>query len=360
MEIQKEPMENMDLNFWRNKKVFITGHTGFKGSWACLIFQKLGCEVQGYSLKPDTKYNAYDIFKINEFIKSELKDIRDFDSIKSSIINFKPDIIFHFAAKPLVRYSYSNPIDTYTTNVIGLMNLLEASKNLKNECFILNVTSDKCYFNDNNNQKSFSENDKLGGNDIYSSSKACSEILSHSFQFSFFKNTNIGMATARAGNIIGGGDWSQDRIVTDIVNSIYIKKDRLKVRYPKSVRPWQHVLDPLRGYFMLVENLYKKPSLHGSSFNFGPDPSKKINVQDFLKIYNKYLNHKLKFSIDSSETFHEDNEISLNTDKANKLLNWRPLLSQEESIQQTAIWYENYYNNTDILEFSKKLIGNFF
>ena len=348
----------LNLNFWKNKRVFITGHTGFKGSWLSLFLNELGCEIYGYALRPETEPNAYSIFGLSSKLESVFGDTRDLESLQKSIYNFKPDIIFHLASKPLVRFSYNFPIETYSTNVMGLMNLLETCKNLKNKCMILNVTSDKCYLN-NQDKTTFEETDPLGGNDIYSSSKACAEILSHAYQHSFFANSMIGSFTARAGNVIGGGDWSKDRIITDLVNNIYGDKKELTIRYPYSVRPWQHVLDALYGYLLLIEKGWDHTIEHGSAFNFGPSQDREVNVLELLKIFSSKINSSMNYKFLETNELHEDNKIILNSQKAMSVLKWKPKYNVIQSIEETSIWYEKYYNDIDIVDYSKKLIHRY-
>ena len=246
---------DINPNFWKNKKVLITGHTGFKGSWLSIWLKLMGANLTGYSLLPTTKLSLFEVAKVKVGMKSVIGDIRDIKSLSKLINKIKPEIIIHLAAQPLVRYSYKKPIETYETNIMGTINLLEACKKVKSVKVFLNVTSDKCYENKKIKNKKYLETDPMGGDDPYSSSKACSELVSKAYRSSFFKNNDIALATARAGNIIGGGDWSLDRLVPDIFRSMNNRKNIL-IRNPKSIRPWQHVLEALSGYIILVQNLY--------------------------------------------------------------------------------------------------------
>ena len=253
MELKK----NKSLKFWMNKKVLVTGHTGFKGGWLSLWLSHLGADVLGYSLKPNVKKNFFNAVNLSNEINSIIGNIKDYNKLKKVINKYRPEIIFHMAAQPLVIDSYEDPRNTYETNVMGTLNILEAIRSDKGTKAFINITTDKCYLN-NSSKKDFIESDPLGGHDPYSSSKACSEILTSSFRDSFFKNkNNTNIATARAGNVIGGGDWSKNRIIPDILNSIYSSK-KINIRNPLSIRPWQHVLEPLYGYMLLAEKLYSK------------------------------------------------------------------------------------------------------
>jgi CDP-glucose 4,6-dehydratase len=258
--------------FWKNKKVFLTGHTGFKGSWFCIFLNLLGAKVGGYSLRPDQKLNLFDLAKINKLINySAFGDIRDYNNLKKSISKFSPDFIVHMAAQPLVRDSYLNPKYTYEVNVLGSVNVLNILNELNFIKTALIVTTDKVYFN--NNQKNFyKENDSLGGLDPYSNSKSCAELAANSYNHSFLKMKNIFIATARAGNVIGGGDFSKNRVIPDYFRA-FSAKETLLLRSPNSIRPWQHIIDPLYGYLLLLMKLHKKEKFVDSSWNFGPGKS---------------------------------------------------------------------------------------
>ena len=263
----------MDKLFWRNKKVFLTGHTGFKGAWLSLWLQHLGAEVTGFALKPPSNPSFYDVTDISKNMVSIEGDVRDFNALKEALVNSNAEIVFHLAAQSLVRLSYENPIETYSTNIMGTVNLLEAVRNCSSVRSVVNITTDKCYEN-KEWLWSYRENEPLGGYDPYSSSKACSELVTSSFTNSFFNPKSyeihgVAIATARAGNVIGGGDWSKDRLIPDILNSV-INKQPVKLRNPRSVRPWQHVLEPLDGYLKLAQKLYEAGGEYSSAWNFGP------------------------------------------------------------------------------------------
>ena len=259
----------MDKNFWKNKRVFLTGHTGFKGSWMSIILSSLGSIVKGYSLNPKKPFSLYNESRIFEDIESQIDDIRNYSKFKKSIKEFNPDILIHMAAQPLVRYSYHNPIETYSTNIMGTVNLLEIAKELNNLKSLLVITSDKCYENREINY-SYKETDPMGGHDPYSSSKGCCELIVSSYQRSFYNgNSNASLASARAGNVIGGGDWSNDRLIPDILKS-FQQNQIVSIRSPKSIRPWQHVIEPLIGYLLLCQKLFEEGNKFSEGWNFGP------------------------------------------------------------------------------------------
>ena len=272
--------------FWKNKKVFLTGHTGFKGSWFCILLNLLGAKVAGYSLKPNTNLNLYDLAKLNKKIhKNIIGDIRDYNKLKKSIKDFSPDFVVHMAAQSLVRESYGSPKYTYEVNTLGTVNILNILNELRFIKSALIITTDKVYFN-NNKKNYYKENDFLGGLDPYSNSKSCAELAVNSYNRSFFKKKNIFVTTARAGNVIGGGDFSKDRILPDYFRSL-LKNKKLILRSPNSIRPWQHVLDPLYGYLLLLMKLYKKQKLANSSFNFGPRKLNNQSVSNIINLINK-------------------------------------------------------------------------
>jgi CDP-glucose 4,6-dehydratase len=279
--------------FWKGKKVFLTGHTGFKGSWLSILLNLLGAKVVGYSLKPFTKPNLFDLAKLERLIHvSIIGDIRDYDKLKKCINKFSPDFIVHMAAQPLVRESYKSAKYTYEVNTLGTVNILNILNELSYVKSALIITTDKVYFN-NNKKIYFKENDILGGLDPYSSSKSCAELAVNSYNHSFFKKKNIYVATARAGNVIGGGDFSKNRIVPDYFRSL-LKNKKLILRSPNSIRPWQHVLDPLNGYLLLLMKLYKKQKSANSSFNFGPKKLSNQSVSNVINLINKDFNNSVK------------------------------------------------------------------
>lgn len=339
-------------NFWLNKRILITGHTGFKGSWLSFILKMFGSKLYGISLKP--KNNSHYIYakSSKNFEKEFFFDIgkKDFKK-KLRIIN--PDIIFHLAAQPLVSSSIKNPIYTYQTNLIGLVRLLENIKILNNLSFFLNITSDKVYTQSIKNQY-FTENKHLGGGDPYSNSKACSELITQSHFETFFDFKKIFFATARSGNVIGGGDYSKNRIVPDFFKSVKLKKT-LNIRNPNHIRPWQHVLDPLFGYLLLSWKITKIQNYY-SSWNFGPNYKSQIPVKTLIEKLSTLNNYK-KIKFLNSGSFNETVNLRLNSNKARKLLGWRPILNLDQTLFYTSNWYKQYLLDNTITE---KQITNFY
>jgi CDP-glucose 4,6-dehydratase len=334
---------------FKNLNVLVTGHTGFKGSWLSVWLKKLGANVIGYSLEPNTNPSHFHSLKMD--IKSIIGDIRDLDKLNKVFKEFKPDVVFHLAAQPLVRYSYNNPIETYETNVMGTLKVFEAARLSGHVKTIINVTSDKCYEN-KEWPWSYREIDPMGGFDPYSSSKGCSEILTSSYRNSYFsndsfsKNHNTLLASARAGNVIGGGDWSESRLIPDAVRALE-KNQSLIIRSPHAIRPWQHVLEPLRGYLTLASRLLEKDVEFASSWNFGPLETNCITVESLLNKM-KVQWQELNFSIEKSD-LHEATFLKLDSSKSKQLLNFTPKLSIEESLKLTAQWYKEFYSTGKLL-----------
>jgi CDP-glucose 4,6-dehydratase len=349
--------------FWKDKKVFLTGHTGFKGSWFSILLNLLEAKVVGYSLKPNTKPNLFDLTKLNKNIHSSIiGDIRDYNKLKNSIYKFSPDFIIHMAAQPLVRDSYVNPKYTYEVNTLGTINILNILKELNFIKSALIITTDKVYFN-NNKKKNFKENDLLGGGDPYSNSKSCAELAVNSYNQSFFKEKNIFVATARAGNVVGGGDFSKDRIIPDYFRSL-LKNKEIVLRSPNSIRPWQHVLDPLYGYLLLLMKLYKKEKLGGISFNFGPNKSNNKSVNDVINLINKDFNNSVKViqKKNSSKSYYESKILMLNSGKSKKILKWKSKYNLAQSIKLTSFWFKELISkkNKNILKVTQNQITNYF
>lgn len=340
-------MENLDLNFWKNKKVLITGATGFKGSWLLLILNYLGAKVTGYSLKPPTNPSMFETLELEKDIFYIEDDILNFEKLKSTIKNFDFDIIFHLAAQPLVLDSYANPLETYMTNVIGTANVLEAVRNTTTVRSIVVITTDKCYENKEWDW-SYRENDRLGGHDPYSNSKACAELVVDSYRKSFL--SHIGVATARAGNVIGGGDFSQNRLVPDCIRAINENKE-VQIRNFNSVRPWQHVLEPLYGYLLLAQNLWFKPKEFSEAWNFGPDESNNKTVGYIAS----YLCNKLYSK--TTISFHEAKLLKLDSSKSKSQLNWKTKIHIDEALDMTLKWNRSKNKKEITLEQIKKYIG---
>ena len=338
-------------NFWKNKKVFVTGHTGFKGSWLSLVLKSVGAHVTGYSLKPYSHTNLFVQAKIKNFInKSIIGDIRDRSKVHSAIKNSKATIIFHLAAQALVRKSYTNPIETIETNANGTLNILNAIKNIQSIKSAVLVTSDKVY--DVRKNKVFKESDLLGGIDPYSASKVCCETIFYSYINSFFnKDRRKILATARAGNVIGGGDYSEDRLIPDIIKSVD-KNKKIIVRNPNSIRPWQHVLEPLSGYLILAEKLFnKKMKNDNQSWNFGPDLKNCKTVSYIAKKFSNSYKVKIKIKKDNKKNLKKETGLlRLNNNKAKKTLNWHPKWSLDVSINKIIEWHKGGKN------FNKRLL----
>ena len=348
----------MDLNFWKNKKIFITGSSGFKGSWLTFWLIKLGAKVCGYSLSNNEKNLLFNGLKIEKNSEQIFADIRDFQSLKQSINEFKPEIVIHMAAQSLVRESFENPVHTFETNIIGTANLLQVSKQLNTIKSILVITSDKCYENIEKNI-SYKETDKMGGHDPYSASKGCAEIVASSYYRSYFKDCNdAGVATARAGNVIGGGDWATDRLIPDFVRALE-NKSSLEIRYPNSLRPWQYVLEPLRGYLMLIEKQYENKTKFSGAWNFGPYEENTISVKKLIDNLNLLIKNKLKINYSNKEEYHEAGILKLDSSKASKMIKWSPLLNLDETLMYTMEWYLAYLDNEDIELFTLNQINKY-
>jgi len=341
-------------NFYKNKKILVTGSSGFVGSWLSIALHKMGASVYGISLKPNTSPSLFKILGLENKIKQKYIDICKFKALNSAIKEISPDIIFHLAAQPLVIESYERTIDTFNTNVIGTLNVLESCKNLGTNANFICITTDKCYENNEFGER-FVESDPMGGKDPYSASKACTEILTKSYALSF---NSLKLCTARAGNIIGGGDWAKDRIVTDIVESIELKRD-IVLRSPKAIRPWQHVIDVVNGYLKLaIYNADKKDIFE--SFNFGPQKENEIDVETLT---NKFVSNWNSFDsnivIDNNENLPEAKILRLDSSKANHILGWEPLMDIDTTIEETAVWYKNFYLNKDIYKFTIEQINKY-
>jgi CDP-glucose 4,6-dehydratase len=334
-------INNFQANY-TNKKVFITGHTGFKGSWLLLWLHSIGAIVKGYALAPENENSLYNVMQGDELCQSVIADIRDADHLKKAIIEFDPDYIFHLAAQPLVRYSYEAPVDTFETNVMGTIHLLEALKPLTKKCAIVIVTTDKVYHNEEKNYR-YQEEDKLGGYDPYSASKAASEIAVSSYRNSFFNTNNYShhqkaIACARAGNVIGGGDRNKDRIIPDIVKSIE-NNIPVIIRNPMAVRPWQHVLEPLFGYLLLGIQLQVDPIQFSTAFNFGPNEGDELTVKKVVDIALNIWGKGESKITDEKQSQHEAGLLQLNNNKAKTILHWSPKYAAAEAIEKTINWY---------------------
>ena len=335
-----------NLKVFKNSRIIVTGHTGFKGSWLTAWLSQLGANIMGISLDIPSNPSHFKVSNIGKNIKDVRLDIRDKKKLEKKIISFKPKFIFHLAAQSLVAKSYKDPSLTWQTNVIGTLNILEALRKLKNFCNAVIITSDKCYFNKEIHY-GYKETDILGGKDPYSGSKASAEILVKSYIDSFFlkSNKNLRIATARAGNVVGGGDWANYRIIPDCVRS-WSKNKQVKIRNPNATRPWQHVLEAVGGYLCLAMNLNSNQKIHSESFNFGPDLKKEYSVLNLVKeMRNHWENVSWKIMSLSKNKFYESSLLRLNCNKAKKILKWNCILNFEETIELTTSWYKEFYSN---------------
>ena len=332
----------MKLNF-KNKKILITGHTGFKGSWLTSWLKYLGANIMGISIDLPSSPSHFQACGNKKYIKSIMLDIRNLKKLKKKILDYKPDYIFHLAAQSLVSKSYTDPVKTWNTNLIGTLNILESLRYLKKKCNVILITSDKCYYN-KELKRGYKEEDELGGKDPYSASKAAAEILIRAHIKSFFpKEGKIRISTARAGNVIGGGDWSQDRLIPDCIKC-WSKNKSVILRNPNSTRPWQHVLEALNGYLVLASNLNKNKNLHSESFNFGPTTKKNFSVKQVINEMSKtWKNIKWDVKKNNRKFFYESNLLKLNCAKAQKKLKWKPFLNFNEMIELVATWYKSFY-----------------
>ena len=342
---RQSPMESVELSFYKGKKIFLTGHTGFKGAWLALWLKNLGADVTGYALPPeDNRGNFFNLIHLKDLIKSTEADIKDQKKLKKNLEKHQPEFIFHLAAQPLVLRSYDNPIETYDTNVMGTINILETARKIECVKAIVIITTDKCYENKNWIWP-YRETDILGGHDPYSSSKAMTELAAISYYNSFFKRKNIGVATARAGNVIGGGDFSAFRIIPDIVEAIS-KNEAVILRNPYATRPWLYILDVLYGYMLLGKKLFQEPKKFSTPFNFAPKYSSDQYTVEYIT---KKFIHKMErgsYRYNDEKTYkHEASYLQLDANKARSLINWQPALSTEEAIQETAKWYNTFLDN---------------
>ncbi len=360
MEDRKGSMEGLEMStvdFWRGRAVFITGHTGFKGAWLSLWLTTLGAKVYGFSLPPPTAPSFFDACDIsNRIADHSIGDIRDRAALGRSLEEAAPEIIFHLAAQPLVRSSYIDPIFTMETNIVGTLNLLELSRGQKNLRAIVNVTTDKCYEN-RETLTPYKEEDPLGGYDCYSASKSCSEIITSAYRRSFLGAQDVRVATARAGNVIGGGDWSQDRLIPDFFRASQSGSE-LKIRYPDSIRPWQHVLEVSRAYMTLAEKLFSHEESFAEAWNFGPDPSESGTVGEIVDNLCSLVPNA-SWAVDESPKAHEAALLTLDSSKSKQRLNWRTTWPLSTALEKTAEWYNAYYRGEDMARISLDQIALF-
>ena len=349
---QQSTLEGMAIgkvhtHFWKGKRVFITGHTGFKGSWLSLWLQQMGAEVKGFSLTPPTNPSLFVEAKVAQQMQREIGDIRDFSKLSESIRTFNPDILLHLAAQPLVRLSYKEPIETYSTNVMGTVNVLEASRYASQLKAIVVITTDKCYEN-REWEWGYRENEPMGGHDPYSNSKGCAELVVSAYQRSFFHTPDTAaVASARAGNVIGGGDWAEDRLIPDILRA-FEKQQSVIIRNPLSTRPWQHVLEPLSGYLVLAQRLWQDGKTFAEGWNFGPKDDDCQPVQWILDKMVHFWGDGAHYEIDKSEQPHEANFLKLDCSKAAMRLKWHPKWRLEQTLEQIVHWHRAWLQGDDM------------
>jgi len=342
----------MNSEFWRGKRVLVTGHTGFKGSWLCLWLQQLGADVAGYALSPPSEKNLFELADIEQGMHfSEISDIRDLAKLEATFVKFKPEIVIHMAAQPLVRYSYDHPVETYATNVMGTVNLLELVRRTDTVRAVVNVTSDKCYEN-REWAWGYRENEAMGGYDPYSSSKGCAELVTAAFRQSYFgPDSGVSIATARAGNVIGGGDWAEDRLVPDMIRAVLNDK-AVVIRNPDAIRPWQHVLEPLRGYLLLAEKLWASGDQYASGWNFGPDESEARSVGWIVERLVSLWGENASWELDNTTQPHEAHYLKLDCAKAKTALGWYPVWDLDQSLGKLTSWYKAWHDGQNMNYFS--------
>ena len=350
------------MSAWQRRRVFLTGHTGFKGSWLAIWLKKLGAEVRGFALDPWTEPNLFTLARVGDVVDDIRGDVRNLSALEAALTQFAPEVVFHLAAQPIVRRGYADPVGTYSTNMMGTVHLLEAVRRTPSVRAVVCVTTDKCYENQGWIWP-YRESDRLGGYDPYASSKACAEIVTAAYRSSFFPvdclhDHHVAVSTARAGNVIGGGDWSEDRLVPDLVRG-FCSGMPVLIRRPKAIRPWQHVLDPLHGYLMLAEKLLSRDVRFASSYNFGPHDEEIWPVE---RIANKLVNQwgeGASWVLDSNPMTHEDHVLRLDASKARIELGWKPQLAVEAALEWTVAWYRAWKSRDDLAEFTRKQIAEY-
>lgn len=347
-------MEDLEMNgFWKGRRLFLTGHTGFKGAWLSVWLESLGAKVTGYALKPPTKPSLFELCRLDRRMKSVIGDVRDAAKLKKALLAAKPEIVIHMAAQPLVRESYASPAYTYETNVMGTVNLLEAVRAARGVKAAVNVTTDKCYENNEHNRP-FREEEPMGGYDPYSSSKGCSELVTAAYRNSFFnpkdfKKHGVALASARAGNVIGGGDWAADRLIPDIVRAA-LKGEKALIRSPRAIRPWQHVLEPLSGYLLLAEKLYARGAAFASAWNFGPDAGDARDVEWIAERMFSHWPEAPGYAIDKGRHPHEAHYLRLDSSKARRELGWKPRWHVGQAVDRIVEWTRAYQAGKDLRE----------
>jgi len=352
----------VSIDFWRGKKVLVTGHTGFKGGWLSLWLQSHGADVAGLSLPPPTSPSLFEKAALGEGMRSHIGDIRDFELVRRVLSDEKPEVVFHLAAQPLVRYSYSNPIETYATNVMGTVHLLEAIRQVGGVRVVVNITSDKCYEN-KEWPWGYRENEAMGGYDPYSSSKGCAELVASSFRNSFFNAQDysmhgVGLASVRAGNVIGGGDWAGDRLIPDMLRAI-ASGQPVVIRNPRAIRPWQHVLEPLNGYMTLAEHMWGNGADFSEGWNFGPNDDDAMPVEWIIQKMTEKWGDGASWELDGRDHPHEAHYLKLDCSKAKSRLNWHPRWNIEQALEKIISWHRAYIAGKNMREISLAQIRDY-
>ena len=344
-------------DFWRDKRVLVTGHTGFKGSWLSLWLQALGSRVRGIALHPPTDPSLFQVACVAEGMEHRIVDIRDREALMDSVQEFAPEIIIHMAAQPLVRLSYREPVETFETNVMGTIHVLEAARCSESVRAVVNVTTDKCYEN-REWVWGYREDEPMGGHDPYSSSKGCVELISAAYRRSFFAGSGVGLATARAGNVIGGGDWAEDRLVPDILRALQ-NNETVQIRYPQAIRPWQHVLEPLSGYLLLAEQLFERGQTDAEGWNFGPLDTDAVSVQRIVEHLCDRWGTGASSCLQIGDHPHEAHHLKLDISKARQRLLWRPRWSVDVALTRVVDWHKAWLNGQDMRALCMKQIADY-
>lgn len=348
----------VDPDFWRGKRVFLTGHTGFKGSWLALWLQAMGAELQGYALAPPTSPSLFETARVRRGMASCIADVRDFEALSACMADFRPEVVIHMAAQPLVRASYREPVATYATNVMGTVHVLEAARQTAGVRCIVNVTTDKCYEN-KEWVWSYREDERLGGHDPYSNSKACSELVTAAYRQSFFgAGQGIALASARAGNVIGGGDWAAERLVPDILDAC-ARGEPVVIRNPGATRPWQHVLEPLSGYLTLAQRLWQDGAQAAEGWNFGPHEADARPVQWITETLTSLWGGQAGWRLDDAAQPHEANFLKLDIAKARQRLGWQPRWNLEQALGMVVEWHKAWLRDEDMRDVCLRQIGQY-
>lgn len=352
----------MNTVFWKDKRVLLTGHTGFKGSWLSLWLQLLGAKVTGYALNPPTNPSLFDVAKVGNGMESIIGDIRDTDRLQAVFLNKNPEIVIHMAAQPLVHNSYINPVETYSTNVMGTVSLLEAVRSTDSVRAVVNVTSDKCYEN-REWVWGYRENEAMGGYDPYSSSKGCAELVTAAYRNSYFHpekyvQHSVAIASARSGNVIGGGDWANNRLIPDILRA-FDKGESVVIRNPGAVRPWQHVLEPLSGYLLLSQKLFEEGSVYAEGWNFGPTYEDTKPVQWIVEKLAQVWGGRARWVMDGGTHPHEAHYLNLDCSKAKARLNWSPIFDLQIALQKTLEWHQSWRSGDEMSKVTFQQIAQY-